>query len=76
MPAQNIAQTTPESFEAALAELETLVQHMEDSPASLDEMVSAYARGKFLQQFCAEQLDVAEQRVSVLGKQQLVPLAA
>jgi exodeoxyribonuclease VII small subunit len=57
---------TPESFEAAMAELAQLVARMEAGELALEASVSAYARGSELVQFCAAQLEKVEQQVKIL----------
>lgn len=56
----------PKSFEAALAELEAIVQGMEAGKLSLEESLAAYQRGATLLKFCQNALTVAEQRIQVL----------
>ena len=58
----------PESFEAALAELETLVANMEGGTLPLKESLSAYRRGAELLQYCQAVLKDAELEVQVLDK--------
>jgi exodeoxyribonuclease VII small subunit len=54
------------SFEAALQELEAIVQSMEAGTAPLEELLAAYARGVALLKQCQEALATAEQRVRIL----------
>jgi exodeoxyribonuclease VII small subunit len=56
----------PKSFEAALAELEAIVQGMEAGKLSLEDSLSAYQRGAVLLKFCQNALAVAEQKIQVL----------
>ncbi|MBA3904024.1 MAG: exodeoxyribonuclease VII small subunit [Rhodocyclaceae bacterium] len=56
----------PKSFEAALAELEAIVQGMEAGKLSLEESLAAYQRGAGLLKFCQNALAVAEQKIQVL----------
>lgn len=56
----------PEDFEAALAELEALVERMEGGDLGLDESIAAYERGAALARVCQQRLDAAEHQVSVL----------
>jgi exodeoxyribonuclease VII small subunit len=56
----------PKSFEAALAELEAIVQGMEAGKLSLEESLAAYQRGAALLKFCQNALAVAEQKIQVL----------
>jgi exodeoxyribonuclease VII small subunit len=56
----------PASFEAALAELETIVSEMESGTLSLEASLKAYKRGAQLLQFCQFALRDAQQQVKVL----------
>lgn len=56
----------PASFEAALAELEAIVQGMESGRLSLEESLAAYERGAQLLRHCQQALAAAEQRIQVL----------
>lgn len=56
----------PKSFEAALAELETLVTAMEGGKLGLEESLATYRRGTELLRYCRQSLDSAEQQVRVL----------
>lgn len=60
------AENTPPNFEAALAELETLVTQMESGELSLDDSLKAFERGVMLARHCQTELKHAEQRVHVL----------
>ena len=64
----------PESFEAALAELESLVQGMETGKLSLEESLAAYQRGAVLLKHCQGALAAAEQKIQVLEAGQLQEL--
>ncbi len=55
-------------FEPALAELETLVQKMEQGEMGLDEMVKAFERGQKLVQHCSTKLNEVERRIELLVK--------
>ncbi|MCC6924111.1 MAG: exodeoxyribonuclease VII small subunit [Nitrosomonas sp.] len=56
----------PESFEAATAELETIVAAMETGQMSLEASLAAYKRGTELLQYCQGQLQDAQQQVRIL----------
>jgi exodeoxyribonuclease VII small subunit len=58
----------PASFEAALAELETIVATMEGGQLPLAESLAAYRRGAELLQFCQAALKDAEQQVQIFEK--------
>ncbi len=64
----------PESFEAALAELESIVQGMETGKLSLEESLAAYQRGAALLKHCQGALTAAEQKIQVLEAGQLKDL--
>jgi len=51
------------SFEAALAELETIVKRLETGNAKLDDAISSYERGALLKQHCEAKLREAQTRV-------------
>lgn len=56
------------SFEEALAELESIVQKLEEGSLALEETVALYRRGRTLAAHCQGLLDDVELRI-----QQLVP---
>lgn len=56
----------PPSFEAALAELESLVAGMEAGQMSLEQSLAAYKRGAQLLEFCQAALADAQQQVKIL----------
>jgi exodeoxyribonuclease VII small subunit len=58
----------PKTFEAALAELETIVATMEGGQLPLAEALAAYKRGAELLQFCQTALKDAEQQVQILER--------
>jgi exodeoxyribonuclease VII small subunit len=53
-------------FESALAELEALVEKMEQGELSLDESLQQFERGVQLTRSCQQALKDAEQKVQVL----------
>mgnify|MGYP003627647674 CR=1 FL=1 len=54
------------SFEAALAELETIVQRLESGSVDLEKSIDMYARGSLLKAHCETKLKAAEARVEKL----------
>jgi exodeoxyribonuclease VII small subunit len=56
------------SFEAALAELETIVDTMEGGQLPLADSLAAYKRGAELLQYCQSALQDAQQQVQVLER--------
>jgi exodeoxyribonuclease VII small subunit len=65
----------PKNFEAALAELDQLVEKMESGNLPLEESLSAYQRGTELLKFCENVLKDAEQKIKVLDGGELKDLA-
>jgi len=70
-------QKTPD-FETALAELEALVEKMEQGNMSLDDSLQQFERGVQLTRSCQQALQAAEQKVQLLleknGQETLEPL--
>lgn len=63
---KNSTSSRPESFEAALSELEEIVAAMESGQMSLEASLTAYKRGAELLQYCQKQLQEAQQQVRIL----------
>jgi exodeoxyribonuclease VII small subunit len=55
-------------FEAALEELEGLVERMEEGELSLEDSLKTYERGIELSRACQKSLDAAEQRIRILSE--------
>ncbi len=76
MPASK--KTHPPDFEKSLAELEKIVQRMEQGEQSLDQTLKDFERGMTLSEQCQKSLDSAQQRVDKLvrkhGGYELEPL--
>ena len=68
-PARSAA--PPANYEAALAELETLVASMEGGPLPLEGLLEGSRGGTELLQFCRARLEAVEQQVKVLEAGQL-----
>lgn len=66
-------QDKPESFEAAIVELEGLVARMESGQLPLEQSLAAYKRGAELLQYCQSALQAAEQQVKILEENTLKP---
>ncbi|MGR9101379.1 MAG: exodeoxyribonuclease VII small subunit [Gammaproteobacteria bacterium] len=65
------------SFEESLAELEKLVEQLEQGDVTLEESLKSFERGVTLTRACQKALQEAEQKVQILleknGKQTLEP---
>jgi exodeoxyribonuclease VII small subunit len=67
LPAQSSGSECSElSYEAALGELEQIVQRMEEGNLPLEESLEAYRRGSELLKYCQQQLNVAERKIQIL----------
>jgi exodeoxyribonuclease VII small subunit len=75
MPRQSapVAPPPPLRYEEALAELERLVQRMEDGQLPLDQLLDNYRRGAELLESCRARLAAIEEQVKVLEDGQLKP---
>jgi exodeoxyribonuclease VII small subunit len=67
------AEPSPPRYEDALAELERLVQRMEDGQLPLDQLLDSYRRGADLLELCRSRLAAVEEQVKVLEDGQLKP---
>jgi len=65
--AAKASQQTPETFETALDELETIVRQMESGEVPLDDSLRLYERGTFLIGHCQGRLDTAEKQIEKLS---------
>jgi exodeoxyribonuclease VII small subunit len=54
------------SFEAAMAELETVLGQLERGDVALDESIKLYERGAFLKARCEAKLKEAEEKVAAI----------
>ena len=59
-------QPVPESFEFAIAELESILEAMENDQTGLEESLVKYERGTFLLQWCRGVLSEAERKIQTL----------
>lgn len=66
MAARKSTPTEPFNFEAALAELEQLVEQMEQGELPLEQSLQSFERGIALTRQCQEALRAAEQKVQIL----------
>ena len=64
---EEIDESSPESFESAMGQLEVLVSKMESGDLSLEESLKAFEQGVHLTRFCQDQLQKAELKVQELN---------
>jgi len=61
-----MSDTSIKDFEAALAELDTVVKRLEEGDLSLEQSLALYERGVQLSRFCHARLEEAERRIEIL----------
>jgi len=71
LPLQATSGAEPVSYEAALSELEQLVQAMEAGRMPLDDLLGSYRRGAVLLEFCRGRLEAVDEQVKLLDEGQL-----
>ncbi|MBI3665891.1 MAG: exodeoxyribonuclease VII small subunit [Acidobacteria bacterium] len=64
------APAKPESFEAALVELEKIVKELENGDLPLEKSLELFEKGMELSASCRKQLSAAESRVEILLKKE------
>jgi exodeoxyribonuclease VII small subunit len=62
------ADPTIKDFEAAIAELESIVKRLEEGDLPLEASLQLYERGVQLSRFCHSRLEEAERRIEVLNE--------
>ena len=65
-PSSAAPAATAPSFESALAELEKIVEAMEEGQMPLEQSLAAYKRGAELLKLCQTRLQDAQQQVKIL----------
>ncbi len=63
-----MADASIKDFEAAIAELESVVKKLEDGDLPLEQSLALYERGVQLSRFCHARLEDAERRIEILGE--------
>ena len=63
-----MSETSIKDFEAAIAELETIVKKLEEGDLALEQSLALYERGVQLSRFCHAQLEQAEKRIEILNE--------
>ena len=61
-----MADPSIKDFEAAIAELESIVKKLEEGDLPLEQSLALYERGVQLSRFCHAKLEAAERRIEVL----------
>ena len=60
--------TSIKDFEAAIAELESIVKKLEEGDLALEQSLALFERGVQLSRFCHTRLEEAERRIEVLNE--------
>jgi exodeoxyribonuclease VII small subunit len=60
-------ETSIKDFEAAIAELESIVRRLEEGEMTLEQSLALYERGVQLSRFCHARLEEAERRIEILS---------
>src|SRR5438128_8361256 len=63
-----MSDTSIKDFEAAIAELETIVKKLEEGDLPLEQSLALYERGVQLSRFCHARLEEAERRIEILNE--------
>ena len=63
-----MSDTSIKDFEAAIAELESIVKKLEDGDLPLEQSLALYERGIQLSRFCHARLEDAERRIELLNE--------
>ena len=61
-------ESTIKDFEAAIAELESIVKKLEEGDLPLEQSLALYERGVQLSRFCHARLEEAERRIEILNE--------
>ena len=72
-PTDETSTPLPETYEAAMGELEQLVARLESGDLPLDQLMGGYQRGAALLQFCRDRLQAVEEQIKVLDEGTLKP---
>lgn len=63
-----MAEPSIKDFEAAIAELESIVKKLEEGDLPLEQSLALYERGIQLSRFCHARLEAAERRIEILSE--------
>jgi exodeoxyribonuclease VII small subunit len=66
--AANRSDPSIKDFEAAIAELESVVKKLEEGDLALEQSLALYERGVQLSRFCHARLEEAERRIEILSE--------
>jgi len=61
-------ETTGQSYEAALEDIERIVEQLESGELSLEDSLAIFEKGVGLTKYCYQKLDEVEKKIEVLTK--------
>jgi exodeoxyribonuclease VII small subunit len=65
---ENVVDQTIKDYEAAVAELDTIVKKLEEGDLPLENSLQLYERGVHLARYCHARLEEAERRIEILNE--------
>jgi exodeoxyribonuclease VII small subunit len=68
MPKADPAGKSEPAFEAALTQLEKIVEQMDDDALPLEELIVRYAEGTKLVRVCEERLAAVEKKIEIISR--------
>jgi len=68
MPDPDSEKKTKVTFEAAMTQLEKIVEEMDDDTLPLEELIVRYAEGTKLVKVCEERLAAVEKKIEVISR--------
>ena len=61
-------ETTDQSYEAALEDIEQIVEQLESGELSLEDSLAIFEKGVGLTKYCYQKLDEVEKKIEILTK--------
>ncbi len=68
MPKADPAEKSEPTFEAALTQLEKIVEEMDDDALPLEQLIVRYAEGTKLVKVCEERLAAVEKKIEIISR--------
>ena len=68
MPKAESADKSEPTFEAAMTQLEKIVEEMDDDSLPLEELIVRYAEGTKLVRVCEERLSAVEKKIEIITR--------
>lgn len=68
MPEPTADKKTEQTFEAAMGQLEKIVEEMDDATLPLEQLIVRYAEGTKLAKVCEERLAAVEKKIEIITR--------